>query len=36
LVQAEQEYTTNQLKKIQATLGVLNSKADLDKAQGLK
>jgi outer membrane protein len=36
LVQAEQEYTTNQLKKIQATLGVLNSKADLDKALGKK
>jgi len=36
LVQAEQDFTTNQLRKIQATLGVLNSKADLDKAQGVQ
>jgi len=36
LVQAEQDYITHQLKRVQAVLSVLNSKADLDKAQGNK
>ncbi len=36
LAQAEQEYITNQLKKINNTLSVLTTKADLDKAQGIK
>jgi len=36
LAQAEQEFITNQLKKINNTLSVLTTKADLDKAQGIK
>ena len=36
LEQAEQEYTTNLLKHIQSIMAVLNSKADLDKAMGVK
>lgn len=36
LVQSEQEFVTNQLKAIQSTLNLLNTKADLDKAMGVK
>jgi outer membrane protein TolC len=36
LVQAEQDLIQNQLKKIQSTLNVLNTKADLDKSLGVK
>lgn len=36
LVQSEQDYVTNQLKKIQSTMNLLNAKADLDKAMGIK
>jgi outer membrane protein len=36
LVQSEQDYITNQLKHIQSSLNVLNTKADLDKAMGVK
>jgi len=34
LVQSETEYVTNQLKYIQSSLNLLNTKADLDKAMG--
>ena len=36
LEQAEQEYTTNILKHVQSIMSVLNAKADLDKAMGVK
>lgn len=36
LQQSEQEFVTNQLKYIQSTLNLLNTKADLDKALGTK
>lgn len=36
LVQSEQENITNQLKYIQSVLTLLNTKADLDKALGVK
>lgn len=36
LVQSENENATNHLKRIQSILNVLNSKADLDKAIGVK
>lgn len=36
LTQSEQELATNQLKHIQSVLGLLNAKADLDKALGKK
>ncbi|MFM2306376.1 MAG: hypothetical protein RLZZ367_1045 [Bacteroidota bacterium] len=36
LQQSEQEFVTNQLKYIQSTLNLLNTKADLDKALGVK
>lgn len=36
LEQAEQDYTTNQLKYIQSLTNLLNAKADLDKAMGVK
>jgi outer membrane protein TolC len=36
LVQSENENATNHVKKIQSTLAVLNAKADLDKALGIK
>jgi outer membrane protein TolC len=36
LVQSETEFTTNQLKYMQSVLNLLNSKADLDKALGIK
>lgn len=36
LVQSEQEYVANQLKYIQSITNLLNSKADLDKAMGVK
>jgi outer membrane protein len=36
LEQSEQEYTTNQLKQIQSIMNLLNAKADLDKAMGVK
>jgi outer membrane protein len=36
LQQSEQEYTTNQLKQIQSIMNLLNAKADLDKAMGVK
>lgn len=36
LQQSEQEFVTNQLKYIQSTLNLLNTKAELDKALGVK
>ena len=36
LQQSEQEYTTNELKQIQSVMNLLNAKADLDKAMGVK
>ncbi len=36
LQQSEQEYATNQLKQIQSIMNLLNAKADLDKAMGVK
>lgn len=36
LQQSEQEFVTNQLKYIQSTLNLLTTKADLDKALGVK
>jgi outer membrane protein len=36
LVQSEQDYITNQLRHIQSSLNVLSTKADLDKAMGVK
>lgn len=36
LAQSEQEFIANQLKYIQSRLGLLNAKADLDKALGKK
>jgi outer membrane protein len=36
LVQSEQDYVTNQLKHIQSSLNLLNTKAELDKAMGVK
>jgi outer membrane protein TolC len=36
LVQSESEFSQNQLKAIQSALNLLNSKADLDKALGVK
>lgn len=36
LVQSETEFATNQLKYMQSVLNLLNSKADLDKALGIK
>ena len=36
LVQSETENTVNQLKRIQSVLSLLNAKADLDKALGVK
>ncbi|HWB63641.1 MAG TPA: TolC family protein [Chitinophagales bacterium] len=36
LVQSEQEFTTNQLKHMQSIMNLLNAKADLDKAMGVK
>lgn len=36
LVQSETDYVTNQLKQIQSSLNLLNTKADLDKAMGVK
>lgn len=36
LVQSEQDFVTNQLKHIQSSLNMLNTKADLDKAMGVK
>ena len=36
LEQSEQEFTTNQLKHIQSIMNLLNAKADLDKAMGVK
>ena len=36
LEQSEQDLITNQLKSIQSTLNLLTSKADLDKALGIK
>ena len=36
LQQTEQEFTTNQLKHIQSIMNLLNAKADLDKAMGVK
>lgn len=36
LVQSENDNATNHLKRIQSILGVLNAKADLDKALGVK
>ena len=36
LEQSEQEYTTNLLKHIQSVMNLLATKADLDKAMGVK
>lgn len=36
LQQSEQEYATNELKQIQTIINLLNAKADLDKAMGVK
>ncbi len=36
LLQSEQDYVTNQLKHIQNVMNLLNAKADLDKALGIK
>jgi outer membrane protein TolC len=36
LQQSEQEFTTNQLRYIQSLMNLLNAKADLDKAMGVK
>ncbi|MBL0309977.1 MAG: TolC family protein [Bacteroidetes bacterium] len=36
LSQAQQEFTTNQLKYIQSIMNLLNAKADLDKSLGIK
>ena len=36
LEQSEQDYTTNQLKHIQSVMNLLNAKADLDKAMGVR
>lgn len=36
LVQSETDFVTNQLKHIQSVLSLLSSKADLDKAMGVK
>jgi outer membrane protein len=36
LEQSEQEFTTNQLKQVQSVMNLLNAKADLDKAMGVK
>ncbi len=36
LVQSEQDFVTNQLKYIQSIMNLLNAKADLDKAMGVK
>ena len=36
LQQSEQEYATNELKQIQTIINLLNAKADLDKALGVK
>lgn len=36
LEQSEQDYVANQLKQIQTTMNLLNAKADLDKALGIK
>ncbi len=36
LQQSEQEYTTNELKQIQSIMSLINAKADLDKAMGVK
>lgn len=36
LQQSQQEYATNQLKYIQSVVSLLNAKADLDKAMGVK
>lgn len=36
LAQSQQEYTTNLIKHIQSEMNLLNSKADLDKAMGVK
>ena len=36
LVQSETDFSTSQIKRIQSSLNVLNTKADLDKAMGVK
>jgi outer membrane protein TolC len=36
LQQSEQEFTTNQLRHLQSLMNLLNAKADLDKAMGVK
>ncbi|MCS6933940.1 MAG: TolC family protein [Chitinophagales bacterium] len=36
LVQSENDFATNQIKRVQSVLNLLNAKADLDKAMGIR